>query len=128
MLVEVVPYNPQFKPFIQEWLEARGIKVIDPLPEIGFLAAVDDVPTAVGFLRKVEGGVGWIDSLCSNPEQPSLARHLAIESVVKTLINQALLHRMTALIAYSVDASTLERSKTHGFVHLPHTVIVKKME
>jgi len=95
------------------------------LPKIGFIALMHQQPIAVGFLRRVEGGYGQIDTLASNPWFGSKIRHEGITKIVKALIDEAASLKLLGLLAITEDKSVIERSKDSGFQVLNQTVIVK---
>lgn len=111
---------------IKSWLKLRqmDLSLADDLPEVGFIAVNgDSPPIAAGFLRLIEGKTAQIDSLITDPTvEPSL-RNQAIDVVVERLLEFARANGVQSLIAFSIDAHTLERAKKHGFKHLPHTVM-----
>ena len=95
----------------------------EEMPKVGFIAFDGETPISFCFLRMVEGGVALIDSYTSNPECSRELRHEGNDLVVKACINEAKELKLRNLIAFTVDASTIERSYTHGFVELQHTCI-----
>lgn len=111
---------------ILELLHARGayIPSLREFPEHGYIAYQNDEPVAAAFLRRVEGGFGQIDGLVSSPEFSSEDRHLAIEAVVSAVIEEAKKLEIRQLISFSVDESTLMRSRKHGFKRMPHHLVV----
>lgn len=110
-----------------EWLTVHKayLSPIDEIPEYGFVAYCDDVPTAMAFIRRVEGGYAQLDGLTSNPSQPAKSRSDAIDLVVARIKYKAKALGIKSLIAFSLDKNTLERSKSHGFVPMDkHNLIV----
>ena len=109
-----------------DWLAIRNhyLPSEDEMPTVGFVAKLDESPVAMGFIRRVEGSYGQLDGLVSNPSFPGDLRSQAIDIVVENIINKAKLMNLKSLTATSVDKFTLERSIKHGFVKLPHTVII----
>lgn len=93
------------------------------LPKIGYMVLRNGHPVAAGFLRRVEGGYGQLDTLTSNPMFGSLIRHQALELVVNTLLQDAKDLNMLGIISFSVDKGILERAKGLGFHTLPHSLI-----
>ena len=95
----------------------------DELPTIGFVAFGGGKMIATAFLRRVEGGFAQLDGLMTNPSASSQERHVALDLVVDKLIEHARGLKIKHLIAFSNDSSTLLRSKAHGFVKQPYTMI-----
>lgn len=110
---------------LRDMLVKNNQPVLPPhtFPRIGFLAYEGSVCIASAFLRKVEGGYAQLDGLCTNPEQPGHLRHIAIDKVVQCVLKRAAVLGLAHVMAFSVDAGTIERSKKHGFVQLPHSLI-----
>ena len=103
--------------FLLSWLRARnkGPEVADNLPAFGYIAYHHSRPVATAFLRQVEGNLGICEGLCTNPEASSNVRSIAIDSLIEQLIETAKAIDIKALIAWSQDKNTLERSVRHGF-------------
>ena len=128
-------FNPMFDlDDLNSWLIARSHPEakIEDLAGIGFICleerkTEDDFPVAVAFLRRCEGGFGILDSLATNPDASSKLRHLAIDLTVGRIINKAKSYNMRHLLAWSLDAGTLERSERHGFVQPPHVLITRSL-
>lgn len=108
------------------WLAKRNVYVPteDEMPRIGYMAHVDGNPIAAGFLRYVEGGFALLDGLVTNPDSPGEFRNIAIDAVVSRLLKKAKSAGILKVTAYTKDAGTLLRSVNHGFVSVPHTVII----
>lgn len=122
----VEPFSPdKHMHILCAWLTDRGTYVPsrEEMPAYGFVAYDDSVPIAMGFLRCMEGGYAQIDGLATDPRASGEQRHLAQDAVVVQLINKAKHFGIKSLTAYSVHKGALKRALTHGFVHLPHTVI-----
>lgn len=98
----------------QEYTDAR--EPSESLPSIGFIAFEGSVPIAAGFLRKIEGNYGMIDSLVTNAQSSSELRHEAIDLIVRHLIKSAKHLKMNSILSFSKDKSTLVRSISHGFM------------
>ena len=88
---------------------------LDTLPTIGWVAKENKIPVAAGFLRRVEGGFGQIDTLVTNPDMPPELRNDSIDMVVRNLISDAKSLNFKGIICYSRDSNTLARSKSFGF-------------
>lgn len=100
------------------------------LPAIGYTAWMQatwgincNLLMAAGFLRVAEG-VGILEGLTSNPLAAPEERHVAIDAVVKQLLDHAVSIGLTSVIAWTSDAGTLSRSERHGFEKRDSTIIV----
>lgn len=115
--------------YINDWMRAREMPEVDAqsLPAIGYIVYDDAVPVAVAFLRLCEGNLAILDGLTSNPDVPGPIRHIAIDVIIKKLIEKAYDLGIDTLIAWSVDDSTLKRSETHGFEKSPYALITKDL-
>lgn len=96
---------------------------LDTLPAEGFVAFNEGTPVAAGFLRKCEGGYCLIDSLISNPNEPSAIRNKALDSISMACVELAKAHKFKHIIAFTVDKNVILRSEKHGFRLLPHSII-----
>ena len=94
------------------------------LPQIGYIAFNDELePLSAGFLRRVEGGYGQIDTLVSNPKFSSVIRHNALAAVVDALLHRARQLELEGIVSYTRDRSVISRALACGFQLLPHAVI-----
>lgn len=107
------------------WLKARNQRVPlhNEMPALGFVVRSSDHAVAMGFIRRVEGGFGQLDGLCTNPHAPAKDRNDAIDLVVSKLLQSARELEIKGLVSTSIDKNTLERSLKHGFTQQPHSVI-----
>jgi hypothetical protein len=95
------------------------------LPKIGYIALLHDQPIAVGFLRRVEGGYGQLDTFATNPYFGSQIRHQGIELVVEALLDEAQHLKLHGLICFTKDPGILARAKDRGFILLPDQLLAK---
>lgn len=111
---------------LQGWVGARAQDSWAPeqIPALAWIILDGETPVATAFIRRVEGGFGQLDGLCTNPSLPGATRHEAIDLIVAHAIKEAYVHGITSLYALSVDEGTLMRSEKHGFVRAPHVLIV----
>lgn len=123
--------------YIEKYEKKRHIKVIGRflhersidqdflslLPEHGYIAYLDDHPIACGFLRKCEGGIGIVDSFCSNPKMPGQLRHQALDLIINKLVRDCKELNIKGLIAFSSDSSIIQRSLRHNFMKLDQQVM-----
>lgn len=109
-----------------EWLKIRDtyIPEASEFPAIGYITYLEDVPVAVAFLRKVEGGFAQLDGLCTNPAVESTIRDKALDIVVTTILLAARDHGFKNVIAFTKDKNTRLRSQKHGFVELHEAAVI----
>lgn len=100
-----------------DWLRTHNAYIPSDaeIPALGYVVYVNARATAMGFIRRVEGGFGQLDGLVSNPTSSSEDRHLAIDLLVSQLLDSAKELGITQIMAFSKDAGTLMRSERHGF-------------
>lgn len=119
-------YNPfEHEKLVQEWIIQRDgdHKDAKDLPSVGFVSYDDELPVAIAFLRRSEGGYALLDGLVTNPNASSHQRHFGIDLAIQQIIDFARKGGIKKVLAYSVDEGTLKRSVFHGFIKLPHTLI-----
>ncbi len=124
--MEVVPYNSALHNYcITSWLAHRNLRTeaAHELPEVGYVAMDKGRPIVAGFIRRVEGGWGMLDSLVTDPLAPAEIRDKAIDILVCRLFKEAKYLKIKQFLAFSRDDNTLVRSLKHGFKKLPDTVI-----
>ncbi len=107
------------------WLEQHKMDVglADQLPEVGYVAYRHTEPVAMGFLRRVEGDCGIIDSLMTNPHASKADRNEALDAIFSQLIETAKELGIKSLLGYSKDANTLMRARRYGFSDQPYAVM-----
>lgn len=99
------------------------------LPRIGYIAMLDNIPIAAGFLRRVEGDVvAQIDGLTSNPHFGSIIRHHGIEQVLNTLLEDAKRLNLKGVYAFCLDPSAIARANKMGFKAVDHTTLALILE
>jgi hypothetical protein len=127
--VRVEPWDDKrHAPILREWLSHHKTEFPEETPEIGYMAYLNNTPTAAAFLRRVEGGSGQIDGLTTNPACSSVQRHMAIDAVFENIVDMAKYLRLRGLMFFTVDAGILERSKLRKFTKLSHTVSVLNLK
>lgn len=131
--IDLIPFKFKHLELLYELLQSQnyiGIANItmDTLPKAGYIALLNNQPIAAGFLRRVEGGFGQIDTLASNTFFGSQVRHAGISAVVDALINDAKTLKMKGIIALSSDKGTLLRAEGLGFHVVNQTVIALPLE
>lgn len=96
----------------------------DNLPSIGYI-----VPgVAMGFLRKIEGGQGLLDSFITNPRAPAELRNQALDIITQKLLDKAQKLNINQILAFSVDENTIMRGQRFGFITCPHAVIALNLK
>lgn len=114
-----------------DWSKARSSYFPDEvyeIPEHGLVILdISSKPICMGFIRKIEGGYGLIDSYLSDPSQSPKDRDEALDLLTKDLVNLAKQLGILRLLANTMDSNTLERSLKHGFSRLPHTLMVIRL-
>lgn len=93
------------------------------LPKCGYIAILGKHPIAAGFLRKVEGGYGQLDTFVSNPYFGSKLRNEAINNIVDNLLQDAETQKLRGIIAITQDESIVNRAKDRNFVILPQVIL-----
>lgn len=123
--MRAIPYNKNFFHYIEKWLKARDLKIPsqDEMPENGYVIS-DTSPIAMGFIRKVEGGYGMMDSFITDPDKDPIIRDKALDLLTKKLLDKAEDLKLISLVSYSRDLNTLVRAQKHGMQCLQHTVLV----
>ncbi len=96
------------------------------LPKIGYIVMLHDQPIATGFLRRVEGGYGQLDTFATNPYFGSQIRNEAIELVIKALIDDAKRLKLQGLLAFTHDKGLLGRVSSQKWQVLPDQLLAIK--
>lgn len=117
-------------PLITSWLKEykTHIPELDDMPAIGYLVCIGDVPAAVGFLRLVEGGYGYVDSVTANPKANAAFRDKALDQVFASIIEKAKELKLKGISGTSVHNRTLIRAERHGFIPQPHLTMVLSLQ
>lgn len=98
------------------------------LPKIGYIAYLDGMPIAAGFLRRVEPCYAQIDTLCTNAYCGSILRNAGVKAVVDALLNEAKTLKLEGVIAFSRDEGTISRAKSIGFSEIPQTYLALSLQ
>lgn len=118
----VIPYNDiRHERYITQWLLARDMEM-KGVPETGFMTFHEGMPVAAGFIRRIEGNYGQIDSVITDPEKSPEVRDEALDVLTTQLIIAAKDMKLKGLTAYITDNNTLLRSNRHGFMEVPHKI------
>ena len=104
------------------WWTAHGFPVIpqEALPQTGWVASLEGLDTAAGFLqlpRLGNGFIGWLEFLVANPEANQLARTIAIKEVVQHIVDVAKTEGMKVLFTSADGKKTKfhEKLEQSGF-------------
>lgn len=127
--MKVQVYQPlEHYEILLSWLRARDAHMPgnEEMPAIGFVAYAEEHPVAAGFIRRVEGGLGQLDGLTTNPWMPADLRSRGIDFVVETIIDEAKGLGIKNLMAFTSEPNVLIRSAKFGFVQSNHVVIALK--
>jgi len=133
MEVNLIPFRFKYLKTLHDLLESNdyiGLSDVNmkTLPKIGYIATMNGHPIAAGFLRRVEGGYGQLDTLTSNKFFGSKIRHAGIVKVVDALLEDAKDLKLKGIVAFTVDSGILKRSADLGFKELPHKLIALKLK
>lgn len=97
------------------------------LPRTGYIVLMNDKPLAAGFLRRVEGGYGQLDTFATNPYLGSKLRNEAINLIVDQLMEEAKRLKLHGLLAFTHDKGILSRASHRGFNATGETLLVLKI-
>ena len=103
-----------------EWMQHVSYKT---LPKIGYIAMMGEQPIAVGFLRRVEGGYGQLDTFVTSPWFGSQVRHKGLDGIVNALMAEAKDLNLLGLIAVTKDTGIIKRAKSLGWNEISQTLI-----
>ncbi len=98
------------------------------LPKIGYIAFLGKQPVAAGFLRRLEPNYAQLDTFLSNPLFGSQIRHLAIDMVASTLIQEAKDLELKGILVMTKDQGILSRAKDKGFHIIEQTLLGKTLQ
>lgn len=128
-MITLMPFNKEYTSTLNAWLEYYGepLVTVKDLPEIGYQADLNGKMVAVAFIRRCEGNIAILDSLCTNPIKSSQVRHEAIDLLVNKIIWKCEELKLKSLFAFTVNKGILERSEKHGFVESKHIVISREV-
>jgi hypothetical protein len=118
--VSIIPFRFKYLHILHDLLKSNDYLHISTvnmktLPKIGYIAMLGGHPIAAGFLRRVEGGYGQVDTLTSNKYFGSQIRHQGIVKVLDALLQDAKDLRLHGVIGFTCDKSIFERTQTMGF-------------
>lgn len=111
---------------LKNWLQRHnlGIEILEDLPELGFISYDVAGYVAAGFIRQIENSnLVLLDGLIANPESFGKRRYMALDEVVRRIVDQCKEMNIPKILAFSSDTATLKRSKRHGFEAVPQILI-----
>lgn len=122
--MNVRPFETKDLDAINYWLDKRMLKPVelDALPKFGVICE----GVAAGFLRNAEGA-GIIDSVVTNPTAEPEDRNHALDLIFSILIDVARETGMRSVYGYSIDESTIARSKRFGFNESSHKLMTMSL-
>ena len=126
----VVPFKHKHYSMILEMLKDRetpwlGTVSYQTLSKIGYIALLGNQPIAAGFLRRIEGGYGYLDTFVSNPFFGSKMRHEGITAIVDLLLEEAKSLELRGIIGSTNDPGIVKRAKEKGFHIVEQTLLAK---
>lgn len=130
MSIKVIPFKYKHYDMILSMLKdhetpwANNISY-KTLPKIGYIALLGKQPIAAAFLRKIEGGYGYLDTFVSNPYFGSKIRHEALCLISNNLMEEAKNQSMTGVLCSSANPGLVQRAKDNGFTIIEHVVLGK---
>lgn len=99
------------------------------LPEIGFIVRDEkNTPVAAGFLRKLEGNFGMLDTYVSNASLPAETRHQAIELITQTIEITAKNLGLNGLLFFTAHNSIGQRALDRGYRLTSNIMMVKDLK
>lgn len=101
---------------------------LSELPKNGFIATSARGFIAAAFLRLMEGNMALFDGLISDPSQEPQVRHAGLDAVAKALLGLADDLQLKTVLCYSLDANTIKRAESHGFIVMPHTFMAREIK
>lgn len=112
---------------VTSWMGKRGQGFQDyaGIPARGCVVMKNGVPVAVMGLRLCEGGLGMIDTFCSDPDVDPQIRNEAADLLTGAILEMAEKLNLVGVLGISKDSNTLTRSFTYGF-ELSNQVLVSK--
>lgn len=115
---------------INAWLIKRGHAEVTrhDLPEMGYVAWHNGRCVASVFLRRCEGRLGIIDGLASNPDIQPEIRHVALDALIKHIVEQAKKAKYKYVMGFTTDSNTFNRSIRLGFTESDYKTVVNKLD
>lgn len=107
------------------WMKDHGIDEteISRLPKLGLMVSHCNTPVAVGFLRRVEGGIALIDGFICDPKSTIEIRDPCLDQLAKDLIEIAKHEGIQGLLVTTVNPRVVKRAQRLGFSSLDHQLL-----
>ena len=99
---------------IDDWYEARGHVRKGKEPRFGFIASVDGVDAAAGFISASEDAIWYVHSWITNPACSSEARHVSQDAVWDAIVELAENERVEKIVGYTKDEGVIKRIGSWG--------------
>jgi hypothetical protein len=110
------------------WLSVRDLPAAKfKIPKLAYMSHIENVSVACLFLRRIEGGFGLIDGLCTNPEAVDYVRNNAINELLFRAIYDAKAVGIKAIMAFVSDEHTLTRAASFDFITLNDKCIIRSI-
>lgn len=127
--MQIVPFNEQdhFN-LLNEWLilHEHAPTTIEFLPKLGYVVTIDEKPIAMAFLRLIEGGMAYAESLVTSKDFSVFTRVKAIDLVVDKLVEVAKFNDFKYLITTTYRPGVVARiTKRHGFIQSDAILAIK---
>jgi hypothetical protein len=103
-----------------EWIQHISYKT---LPKIGYIVVFGKHPIAAGFLRRLEGGYGQLDTFVTSPHFGSMFRDGALNLIVDRLLDDAKSLDLLGIMAITKDEGIISRAKERGFNTIPQVLL-----
>lgn len=127
-----LPFKFQHYELITDMLKAQKSLLADDisyqiLPKIGYICIYGKQAIAAGFLRRVEGGFGQLDTFVTNPYFGSKLRNQAINAITDCLLEDAKSLKMLGIILTTSEHSIQQRAKERGFIIIDAIIMGKRL-
>lgn len=119
--MKIHKFEPEHIEQFHFMMSGRQIPIVGTqLPKLGFIVLEGEVPVCAGFLREVEGGLYFFDSLISNKNLNSETRATGMDLLWSQIIAET---PSSSVIGFTTDAGTLQRAKSLGFKEASFSVL-----
>lgn len=89
---------------------------IELLPNIGFVIEHDGVNIVAGWLYQTDSKIGWIEWIISNPKAPHREKTVAIDLLLKAIIDAAHIVGMKAIFGSLKHKGLMRKYEGFGFL------------
>ena len=112
---------------INKWLTGRKLMSMSNKPKLSFVVYDEYNLIAAMFVRQVEGNIGLIDGMVTNPEEPGFIRNTALNTLVTHTLKQCKRYDLNVILGWTLDEHTAKRAEKHGFKLLAGKNIIKEL-